>query len=204
MLEAIGIGFSTGVLLSLTFGTVFFAIVQSSIDNGYQSGIKIAIGVLVSDTVLIGIALFGTSFLPQIPHMSSMVGLVGGGLLVVLGAANLIKKSAKIIYPKTKVGDFFFYVGKGFLLNILNPINFFSWVTVTAYVRSGLKLSGLEMYTFFIFSQIGILFAEALLAVFAHRLKRVLNETSLIWVNRITGLVFVGVGLRVLFGLMFD
>jgi threonine/homoserine/homoserine lactone efflux protein len=199
MLEAITIGFSTGVVLSLTFGTVFFAIVQSSIDNGYRSGVKIALGVLASDAVLIAIALFGTAFLPDIPNIKTIVGCVGGSLLVGLGGVNIFKKNAQLVYPQTRMGDFLYFFGKGFLLNILNPINFFSWVTVTAYVRSGLKLQGVEMYTFFLFSQLGILFAEALLSLFAHRLKRVINPQRLTWLNRITGAVFITVGIRILY-----
>lgn len=198
MFQAITIGFTTGFLLSLTFGTVFFALVQSSIDNGYRSGIKIAFGVLISDAILILIALFGTSFLPDVPNAKNIISAVGGSILVILGLTNVIRHSPKVMYPQTRMGNILYYVGKGFLLNILNPINFFSWVTVTAYVRGGLQMTGFVMYTFFFFSQLGILFAETLLSVFAHRLKRVINERTINLINKVTGGVFLVVGLRLL------
>ena len=196
MIQAISIGFGTGVLLSLTFGTIFFALIQSSIDNGYKSGLKIALGVLASDAVLILIALFGTSFLPQVDHAESYISLIGGSILIVLGLTNLIRKSPRVVYPQSRLGNFIFYFSKGFLLNILNPINFFSWVTVTAYVRGGLKLQGVAMYSFFVSSQVGIFFAEAVLAIFAHRLKKVISPRVILGINKLTGLVFISVGLR--------
>lgn len=202
MIQAISIGFGTGVLLSLTFGTIFFALIQSSIDNGYKSGLKIAFGVLASDAVLIIIALFGTSFLPKVNHAEQYINFVGGTILLGLGLINLLRKSPKVVYPKSRLGNFVFYFSKGFLLNILNPINFFTWVTVIAYVRGGLKLEGVEMYTFFVSSQLGIFFAEAVLAVFAHKLKKVISPKVILSINKLTGLVFVIVGLRLLWRLV--
>ncbi|MFN8355930.1 MAG: LysE family transporter [Spirosomataceae bacterium] len=196
MIQAISIGFVTGVLLSLTFGTIFFALIQSSIDNGYRSGLKIALGVLASDAVLILIALFGTSYLPHLPNAELYISLIGGVVLVTLGLVNLIRRSPKLIYPKSRIGNFVFYFTKGFLLNILNPINFFSWVTVTAYVRGGLKLQGLEMYTFFVSSQAGIFVAEAALAIFAYRLKHIISTQVIKGINVVTGIVFLIVGSR--------
>ncbi|TAG50601.1 MAG: LysE family translocator, partial [Runella slithyformis] len=53
-------GFFTGVLLCLTFGTVFFALIQTSLQRGYQSGISIAMGVVASDAFFVFCAVFGT------------------------------------------------------------------------------------------------------------------------------------------------
>ncbi|MEZ4902445.1 MAG: LysE family transporter [Spirosomataceae bacterium] len=63
-------GLFTGILLCLTFGTVFFALIQASIERGPRSGVQIALGVVVSDAFFVFTAIFGTSFLPNQPFQS--------------------------------------------------------------------------------------------------------------------------------------
>ena len=70
-------GLIAGILLCLTFGTVFFALIQTSIERGYRSGVQIALGVVASDAFFIFTAIFGTAFLPQINHFDKWVGAVG-------------------------------------------------------------------------------------------------------------------------------
>jgi L-lysine exporter family protein LysE/ArgO len=197
-IRAILYGLSSGFLLSLTFGTVFFALVQNSIDNGWRAGVKMALGVVASDTILIGLALFGTAFLPQIDHFDKYMQYGGETILIVLGMYYFFRKGKTIHFPQTKFGSLLVFFTSGFLLNIVNPINFFSWVTVSTYIRTVMKLTDYPLVVFFICSQLGIFGAETAIAVSAHKLKVLLSEKNLQLVSRITGLVFVGVGIRVM------
>ena len=83
-------GFLVGFMLCLTLGTVFFALIQNSVEHGYKSGFSIALGVIISDSILIFIALMGTSKLPNIPHFSFYTSLLGGILLIAMGLSSLM------------------------------------------------------------------------------------------------------------------
>ena len=119
-------GLGTGLALSLMLGTVFFALIQISIDNGYKGGVLIALGVVTSDAILITLSIFGTRLFPHIDHFDFYVSMIGGLLLLTLGLISLFKKTSRLVYPKTRLGNIVYFFSKGFLLNILNPANFFS------------------------------------------------------------------------------
>ena len=58
MSEILMYGFLTGMVMSVMLGTVFFALVQNSIDYGFRTGIFIALGVIASDLLLITLSWF--------------------------------------------------------------------------------------------------------------------------------------------------
>ncbi len=149
MLEALLFGLVTGLLLSCTFGTVFFSLIQSSVDNGYRSGIKIAFGVLICDIVFVFFALFGTAQLPDIQNFDKWMAGIGVLFLFGIGLANLIRKKPRLVYPKSRLGNFVYYFSTGFLLNGLNPVNFIAWATLATYVTTTLQYEMPERILFF-------------------------------------------------------
>ncbi|WP_019986404.1 LysE family translocator [Rudanella lutea] len=193
MIEALFYGLLTGFLLCLTFGTVFFSLLQNSVDNGYRAGIKIAFGVVVCDMLFVASALFGTSFLPKIEGFDVLLTLVGVIFLVAIGLANLLKGTPRLAYPKTRFGNFLYYFWTGFLLNGLNPINFITWVTLAAYLRNSLHYTLDRQMAFMAMSLVGIFLTESALALSAHKLKRLFTPRVVLNFNRITGIVFLGI-----------
>jgi L-lysine exporter family protein LysE/ArgO len=190
-------GFFTGVLLCLTFGTVFFALIQTSIQRGYQSGVSIALGVVASDAFFVFCAIFGTSFLPQITDFNRWMAGAGIVFLLILGTRNLFKSPVLQQQPtlddKSRHFGHWKYFLKGVALNALNPINFVSWVTIATYLRTTGGYDLYETMLFFGFSLVGVGLTESALAVFAHRLRRFLTVPVVRIINVATGLVFVGV-----------
>ncbi|MPR36418.1 LysE family translocator [Salmonirosea aquatica] len=191
MVLALFYGLITGVLLCLTFGTVFFSLVQNSVDNGYRSGIKIAFGVVVCDAIFVFFAIFGTALLPHIENFEKWMAGAGVIFLLILGINNLVQNQPKIVYPKSKFGDFLFYFTTGFLLNGLNPVNFISWVTIATYVRSTLHYDINQISLFFLASLLAVFLTESGIALSAHRLKRIFTPRTVKVFNQVTGVVFV-------------
>ena len=204
MIEAIFYGFIAGILLCLTFGTVFFSLMQNSVDNGYRSGIKIAFGVVVCDAIFVVCALFGTAFLPQIDGFEFYLTLFGVILLMAMGVANLFKGTPRLAYPKTRFGNFLYYFTTGFVLNAINPINFITWVTLAAYLTNSLHYSHQERYGFMIASLVSIFLTESALAVFAHKLKRFFTPKVVLIFNRTTGIVFIFISLQLAWTRLYD
>ena len=195
-------GFFTGLFLCLTFGTVFFALIQTSIQRGYSSGIGIAAGVVASDAFFVFCAVFGTSFLPQVSGFNKLMAAAGIVFLLILGVRNLFK-TATLQPPqtpndKTRRRGHLKYFFKGVALNALNPINFVSWVTIATYLRTtgGYNLS--QTIVFFGCSLVGVGITESALAVFAHRLRRFLTPKVVKIINLTTGIVFVGVAFNLI------
>ncbi|MCY7358980.1 MAG: LysE family transporter [Rudanella sp.] len=193
MIEALFYGLVAGFLLCLTFGTVFFSLLQNSVDNGYRAGVKIAFGVVVCDSIFVVSALFGTSFIPKIAGFDLILTLIGVVFLVAIGLVNLLKGTPRLAYPTTRFGNFLYYFWTGFLLNGLNPINFITWVTLAAYLRNSLHYSLNEQIAFMNMSLLGIFLTQAGLALSAHKLKRLFTPKVVLYFNRLTGVVFIGI-----------
>ena len=193
-------GFFTGILLCLTFGTVFFALIQTSVQKGYRSGIRIAAGVAVSDAFFVFCAVFGTSFLPQVTDFDKWMAAAGIIFLLILGIRNILKTpelhTEALPDDKNRRLTYWKYFFKGVALNALNPINFVSWVTIATYLRTTGRYSINEMIVFFGLSLVGVGLTEAALAVFAHRLRRFLTPRVVRAINVATGFVFVGVAVN--------
>jgi L-lysine exporter family protein LysE/ArgO len=195
-------GLGTGMVLSLTLGTVFFLLIQNSIDNGYKGGILIALGVIVSDAILITLSIFGTRLFPPVNHAETIISLAGGLLLLLMGMNSLFKKKPRIVYPRTKLGNLVYFFSSGFVLNLLNPANFFSWVAITAYVNVSLGYSTAQISVYFVGCLLSIFLTEVAISVFADRLKRYFTPLVLLYINRISGSVFLFFGLRLLWSVV--
>jgi threonine/homoserine/homoserine lactone efflux protein len=191
MILAFIYGILTGIALCLTFGTVFFSLVQNSVDNGYYSGIKIAFGVFVCDMIFVFFAIFGTTLLPNISGFQQWMAGAGIIFLLALGLTNIIKGQPNIAYPKTKFGNFVYYFTTGFLLNGLNPVNFISWVTIASYIRTNLHFGFNEVLIFFAASLVSVFLVECAIAFYAHRLKRIFTPKVVTIFNKVTGAVFI-------------
>jgi threonine/homoserine/homoserine lactone efflux protein len=91
MFDPIWKGIVTGLLFTLTFGTVFFSLIQTSVKRGFNKALYIALGVLLSDAFFIAVSLWGTSFVADEMHKYDMqIRIVGFVFLVVLGIRSII------------------------------------------------------------------------------------------------------------------
>jgi len=203
MLAAGFYGLVTGILLCLTFGTVFFSLVQNSVDNGYRSGMKIAFGVVVCDAIFVFFSIFGTALLPHIENFEKWMAGAGIVFLLILGLNNLLRNQPQIAYPKSKFGNFIFYFSTGFLLNGLNPVNFISWVTIATYIRSTLRYDLNQVSLFFGMSLLAIFLTESGIALSAHRLKKIFTPRVVKIFNQVTGVVFIGIACQIAYSVFF-
>lgn len=190
-------GFLLGVALCLTFGTVFFALIQNSVDNGFRSGMKIVFGVIIGDILFVLAALLGTSFIPKVQGFEHLMAIVGVLFLIAMGLVNILKGTPRLAYPRTRFGNAVYYVTTGFFLNALNPVNFVSWVAIVAYIRSHLHYSVAQQYGFMVASLVGVFVTEMALAYYANRLKRLFTPRVVTVFNRTTGVVFLAVAAQI-------
>ncbi len=190
-------GFLLGAALCLTFGTVFFALIQNSVDNGFRSGMKIVFGVIVGDILFVLAALLGTAFIPEIAGFEVAMAVVGVLFLTAMGQVNILRGTPRLAYPKTRFGNFLYYFTTGFFLNALNPVNFVSWVAIVAYIRSHMHYTDGQQYAFMSAALIGVFVTESALAYYANRLKRLFTPRVVLIFNRVTGVMFLLVAAQI-------
>lgn len=197
MIEALFFGLTSGLFLSFGFGSVFFALIQNSLDYGYKAGIKIAFGVIIGDFILIAIAILGTKSLPQIPSFDFYSRIFGAILLFALGFSQFKKINLSQRIETKRFIKFLYFVMKGFLLNVLNPVNFLSWVILSSTLKSYHYTLNQEI-VFFVSSMLMIFIVESLLSLFANRVSTYFSAQMMQRIKQITGIVFIFIGIKLL------
>ena len=117
MFEAILLGLGAGIISSFLTGPVFFAMIKTSIEKGFMAGFSLALGVIISDVILIGIVLFGSQFLVYQDSFDKYIGVFGSIFLLAVGIYYLfstvsINYQNNTIMKISKRG----YLIKGFLI----------------------------------------------------------------------------------------
>lgn len=204
MLEAITIGLITGFALSWTFGTVFFMLIQTSIQHGYKKGFYIASGVVATDLLFILISLLGISLIPDIKQAEKYLGGGGGLVLVAWGIVNIFLNNTdastkheelpEAIKKKNWKEKPLYFALIGALLNIVNPINIFSWVFVSTSVFPSYSHSFTENFIFYSVCLTMIFGCECLISYTAHSMRKWYSKKFIRFVKMLTGLVFIALG----------
>ena len=189
MIGALFYGIGTGMIMSVMLGTVFFALIQNSIDNGFKSGMYISLGVILSDVILISIAYFNSTLIPEGGTTENIIRICGAVFLIIYGLSNVLKKKS-IAYPSTKKGQVLYFMGIGFLLNILNPGNLIGWVFTSSVVHVA-GYSATETVLFYIGALSAIFGMETLISFGAIKLKRFVTENILLKIDRVVGVLFL-------------
>ena len=189
-------GLITGIILTLSFGAGFFALVQTSILRGYKKGLLIALGAILSDTLFIGISVFATSFVSEeLPKFASTIKAVALVAFLFLGIRTILK-SSKLIRSSDQGGrPNYFYVSKGFILNIVNPLVLITWLGITLYLESTLQYGVKELAVFFAMVLIGTFGSQSAVCIFSHKIKAYLSDQFIHRMNIIIGVLFIIIGL---------
>lgn len=201
MLYEFGRGLLAGMGMSLMLGTVFFSLVQNSIERGWNKGVMIAAGVVISDMIFITLAVLGVQFIDAERgniwiHSAAIV------LLLALGINMLKNKRSQILYPESRLGKALYFFSNGFLLNILNPVNFLFWAGWAAVARTEWAYETPQLINFFSGCLLSIFGMEVLISFTAHRIRPYLKTGVLDWINRITGMLFIGIALYLVYDLI--
>ena len=200
LLEPIWKGLITGLMFTLTFGTVFFSLIQTSVKRGLREGLFIALGVLMSDTFYISVAVFGSSFIvDKMEHFDHIIRVVGFSFLLILGVRSIIKKEKphnEDAQPTEKKG--ILYIIKGIMLNSINPMVLIAWLGVATYVET-VNHFNFDQVVLFFSIVLGTMFSSMFgICYFARKLKDVLSPANMHRLNIFSGIVFIVFGLVII------
>lgn len=190
MIYAFFYGLFTGLLLSLMLGTVFFCLVQNSITNGFKSGVYISAGVIISDIILIVLSYFNAYLFPPGGTTELIVRLCGALFLLIMGISNL-RSHKKVLFPTAESKNPVILGSKGFMLNILNPANYLSWLAVAATLTNVMHFSSGQRWLYYTGALCSIFGMELLISFGASWLKKYISATFLRRLDMVLGIVFI-------------
>jgi threonine/homoserine/homoserine lactone efflux protein len=194
-------GVLLGFILSISIGPVIFAIIKQSLTNGKRSGYAFVAGVSSSDFVLLFICNFFTSLFNLVLNHKSTIALAGAGFLLLMGLYTLFFKKLKLenmgtdgVNKKVSIKDLVSSYFSGFLMNTLNPSVFLFWFAWTAAINTSADDTPNPIqYKLIVFGTcLGFVLVSDLVKVFlAGKLRPRLTEKSLLWINRVSGMIIL-------------
>lgn len=201
---AVMLGLFLGLVVNM--GPAFITLLQTSLNQDFKSAMLFAFGVILNDALVIAICIFtsvqlGVSFNSGVTWFS-----IGAGAILVLfgiftffakvrkGETRREQRTKELLQAQENSTSPFFFIGKGFALNVLNPFVWIFWFSAVAIVVGGTKNTVITIVFFIIV--LGTSFAlDVLKAWGAAKLRRFFDANRTTLMNRIAGVLLVGCGL---------
>ena len=192
-----------GIILGLSlafifgFGPAFFALVQTALHRGFWAGVLLAFGIFLNDLIIVVLGLLGSVNVIKGSENYQLMGIIGGILLIIFGIITFSRKRLNTSTEEDNSNNphSLVYIGKGFVLNLLNPFVWIFWLTVIVSATASYKADTFSLMLFFS-GTLGVVLITDILKVFmASKLSVFVTDKFLILINKLAG-----VGL-VLFGL---
>jgi len=201
MINSIFSGIGFGMLLAALIGPVFFGLIQTSINRGFKYGVFFALGVAASDITFILLTYFGFSNFFENAAFKKAIGIVGGSFMTVFGLYYLFKPTetnisfANIMQKEASKISIVF---KGYIMNTLNPSVLFFWIGIVSVITVRFDEDAFMIFTFFCATIATVLSLDILKSFVANKIKIYFTHKLLNIINKVMGVVLLGVGLNML------
>ena len=190
------------LLLVVSTGPVFFVIIETSISKGARRAFCVDIGAVIADIVFILIALFGANTIHHNLETNPRWFLLGGVVLVGFGLMSFIRTRANkkdVVYATEQLnkGSYLFYIGKGFLLNIINIGTLVFWLGLVVLFGTKYQMDYGKIVPFFSYILVVYLAFDVIKIYLAKQLKTKLTPQVIYKLKQLVHLILM------LFGLFF-
>lgn len=213
--DAIVLGLTLSIVFG--FGPAFITLLQTSIHRGFRQAAWFAVGVCLNDVLMVLLCVLTSIQVVANNDKEMFYFSLGAGIILILFGVftytrkvkednfkgikertdEIIDENKEIFKKEDDTPRWFVFLGKGFVLNILNPfvwIFWFSTVAITAGTMEGNKVKILLFFAIVLSTCLG---CDLLKAKGASFLKKFFNAKRIRIMN-----IIIGVGL-VLFGIYF-
>ncbi|WP_044237517.1 LysE family translocator [Flexithrix dorotheae] len=194
-------GFLLAGFLMFFVGPSFFYLISVGIEHGFKKGVSFALGIILSDLLLIVIIYNGLSFLFENLLFQEIFSLLAGITIFVLGYRYLNKSAKKpsLVKVKKETAPDFIYTIKGFAINLINPFTGLLWIAILGTISMEKNFEGNDYIMFFSSLALFIFIFDILKAYLANKLGQILNEKLIRRINRVLGIVFFIVSIRLFY-----
>lgn len=210
-IEGIIVGLSFALMMG--FGPSFFTLIQTSINRGFKSAMFLDIGIILNDIMVVALMMM-TNLQFNINDEKSLLypGLAASIILIIFGIYTFTLSPNKIIHISEnnnqkidKMNDkfdddakWYFYISKGFVINIFNPFVWIFWMTCVATASGNFGGDKDSLIIFFSGIFLTAIVFDTLKALGAYSLKRFFTDTMLKRLNQGTGIILIIFGLFIL------
>jgi threonine/homoserine/homoserine lactone efflux protein len=193
-------GLLLGIILSISIGPVIFAILKQSLTNGKRAGYAFVSGVSASDISLLLVCNIFTALFTMVLSHKYIVALVGAGFLLLMGLYTLFFKKIQLEAVNEEKDnslrkrDLFRIFAAGYFMNTLNPSVFLFWFAWTAAIGADASETNHPIYYKIIVFGTCLAFvlcSDILKVMLAGTLRPKLTAKSMIWINRVSGIIIL-------------
>ncbi len=198
---AVVIGMFLSVVVNM--GPAFITLVQTSLHRGFKSAAWFATGVILNDAMVITLCVLTSVQVVMRSQKEAALACIGAGVILLLFGfftyrrkvkdrdAIIEKRSEEIMKNADDKPAWFVFLGKGFILNILNPFVWLFWFTAVAMVAGNMGGNKLSTVVFFAIILVTTLAMELLKAWGAAKLKVFFNADRTTIMNKVAGILLM-------------
>lgn len=195
-----------GICIGLVFGVPVGAIgaltIRRTITHGTFAGLASGIGCSTADLLYSFISVFGlTLFSSFMLKYQSIISLVGGGMVIIMGASIILKKQA-VVKENAKTSQIISFFMSSFVIAITNPTTIITFVVAFSIFHIGSINSTVQCFGLCLGIFIGTCIWWGLIVAMIRLFRNRITEKVFVRVNYILGSIIImlgaGVGIRVL------
>lgn len=207
MWQAVLSGLTLGFILALSVGPVIFTIIKQSLHHGHIGGFSFAVGVWVSDILLVFLSNVFSEWVRTLLEYKKAIGAVGSLFLLAMGILYVFFKKVTLVVnsegePQRVPGfELVKIFSSGFLINTLNPNVIIFWLGVVTAFTGEFDLS-LRIVLFSVCVGVNIV-ADILKILLAGQLRTRLTLHTIGLVNKVSGSLLIVFGLALFYGVFF-
>ena len=204
MFWAIFIGFFLSLVVNI--GPAFITLVQTSIHRGFRSAAWFVTGVMLNDAMIVSLCILTSVQIVMRSSFEAALACIGAGLRLFLFGVftyrrkvegqeeRIEQRTQEIMKEHSDKPAGFVFLGKGFVLNLLNPAIWVFWFSAVAMVAGNMGGNKVSTLVFFVIILGTTWILELLKAWGAARLKKFFNPERTVVMNHITGIILMVFG----------
>lgn len=194
-------GIVPGLILSVAIGPVFFMLITTSLNRGFNKAMILESGIIIGDAFCIFLAVIGLQAILSKEEYQQGLTITGGIILMLFGfvtwrkAVKEVAEHDEIVAHESDLKLFW----KGFFFNISNPSVIFFWMASVGIAINEFKNDSAKVVPYFAGTLITVFAIDVLKAFLAFRVKKFLTPNNLVLLNRIAGFAIFIFGLLILY-----
>ncbi len=201
VIDAIVKGVLVGLFMAISVGPTLFAVIKYSINYSYRAGLAFVLGVSLSDILFVTVANIAARWLELLKPYERYIAFGGGGLLMIMGLAGLIRKQKQIHPDSTSVTIKNSHYAKifisGFLVNTLNPGALITWLGAVTLIANTTAWYRVILFGTCLIIILSIDFSKVFLA---EKIKRFLTAKRIVYVQKFSSICLFLIGVSILIG----
>jgi len=199
---AIAIGLFLSLIVNM--GPAFITLVQTSLHRGFRTAAWFITGVILNDAMIISLYILTSVQVVMRSELEVTLFSIGAGIILVLFGIftfrrkvevkeSLLEKRTNEIMEKKKNDRpaWFLMLGKGFVINLLNPFVWIFWFSAVAVVAGSMGGNKVNTIVFFALILGTTFMCELLKAWGAAKLKVFFNPKRTTIMNQVAGILLI-------------